>query len=32
MGVQYDTKSEIIELTDIMDFRWRNCLPTIFFN
>jgi len=30
MGVQYDTKSEMIELTDIMDNRWRNCLPTIF--
>lgn len=31
-GLGYGTESELIELTELLDYRWRAGLPTVFFS
>ena len=32
LGLGYGTESELIELTDLLDARWKNGLPTVFLS
>lgn len=31
-GLGYGTESELIELTELLDYRWRKGLPTVFLS
>ena len=32
IGLGYGTDSELIELTEMLDYRWKNGLPTVFMS